>query len=193
MAEATQNQIRAAALIEQMWKDPEMGAKIRARAKELYPDVTTPEDTIAPVMGELKHENAGLRKSLDELIAWKSETVAKAEEARTFQTMESKVNAAVNKFSLTDEGRAKMLDRMKETGNYTDPDAAAALVAHNTPPAPSSGPSWSPRSLNLFGSKERDEKFAALHRDPVGFMDSELTEFVRNPDKYVSETFGNAA
>ena len=33
----------------------------------------------------------------------------------------------------------------------------------------------------------------AAHRDPEGFLESELRTFATNPDKYVADTFGRAA
>ena len=41
------------------------------------------------------------------------------------------IEAARNAYNLTDEGLDKMVARMKETGNYTDPDAAAAELVAN--------------------------------------------------------------
>jgi hypothetical protein len=85
------------------------------------------------------------------------------------------------------------MDRMKETGNVTDADAAAAWVISQTPkPAPTNAPSWLPTDINLFGTKEKDERFEALHTDPRKYMDDQIREFVRDPDKYVEETFGTA-
>ena len=72
-------------------------------------------------------------------------------------------------------------------------EAAAAWVASKTPPKQTAGPTWAPQSLNLFGSKNYDENLASLHRDPQGFMDQQLTEFVSDPDKYVADTFGRVA
>ena len=185
--------IRSAQLIEELWNDPEYGPVVRARAKKKFGDIRTPEDAIAPVVNSIEAKHKKLEEQLGAVLKKLEERDAKEAEQETFRSLQSKVESAVSKFNLTEEGRAKMLDRMKETGNYTDPDAAAALIAHSAPPAPVSGPNWAPQNLNLFGSSTADEKFAALHKDPVGFMDSELSEFVSNPDKYVAETFGRAA
>ncbi len=97
------------------------------------------------------------------------------------------LDAARNKYNLTSDGFDKMVERMKTTGNYADAEASAAWVAQQTPPTKAPTPGWAPKSMNLFGTKDgRDEKFKLLHEDPMGFMDAELQEFVRDPDAYVA-------
>ena len=187
---ATTNQIRAEQLIFSLWNDPEYGPKIREAAKKQFGDIKTLEDD--PVVGSIKSENENLKKALDEVRARLNKRDEEDEQAKTFRQMEEAVSAAQRKFGLTDEGRAKMLDRMKETKNFGDPEAAAAWVSHSSPPE-TPKPTWSPTKLNLFGSAEVDESYRTLHTNPDKYLDDQLTEFVRDPDKYVAETFGRAA
>jgi hypothetical protein len=49
---------------------------------------------------------------------------------------------------------------------------------------------WRGQDLNLYGSKDRDEKLAKLHRDPEGARDDEIEEFLRSPEKFTQETLG---
>ena len=183
---------RLRALAETLWTDKELGAKVQARAKEMFPDVKTNEDVFSPVLNPLREENAAMAKRL-EAMQEKLAAREKAEEKTQRVSLEKQLDAARKNFNLTDEGFDKMVARMKETGNYSDADAAAAWVASKAPPAAVAGPTWKPQSMDLFGIKNHDESMAALHRDPVGYQDAQLAEFVSDPDKYVADTFGRAA
>ena len=197
MAEATAEQVRAQQLIESLWLDGKLGPELHKKAKELFPDIRTPSDSTALLAAQMEERFSSkfdeqakeLERLRAERAAEKAETEKLAAEKQKV-TYEQQINAARDAYNLTEEGFDKMVARMKETGNYTDPESAAAWVASKTPPKPVSGPAFGPQDLNLFGSSQQDEKMAALHRDPQRYMDMELTEFVRDPDKYVRETFG---
>ena len=190
---ATKAQLRAAELIEALWNDAELGPKVQELAAKKYPDVRTSAQTFEPLVSPLKAQlesmSAELKKERDERLAEKKA----AEEASSRRTMEQSLEEARKNYNLTEEGFNTMIDRMKSTGNYTDADAAAAWVASKTPPTPVAGPTWAPQDMNMFGSKEQDEKFAMLHKNPEKFFDSEAAEMLRDPDKYVRDTFGAAA
>ena len=192
MAEITPEHERALALVNSLWNDGELGMKLQRKAKEAFPDIRTTDEAYAPVRAEFETRMAAQAKELDEMRAERA-AEKKAREERDAEkqkkSFEAAINDARNSYNLTDEGFDKMVARMKETGNYTDPESAAAWVASKTPPKPVSGPSFGPQDLNLFGSAKADEKMAALHRDPQRYMDMELTEFVNDPDRYVRETF----
>ena len=190
---ATQTEIRAAQLVEALWSSADLGPSVREQAKKLFPDIRLPEE--APVIAPLKAETEAMRARLEKLETELAERDRKSGEEKAFSDLEGAVNKAVSKFGLTDEGRAAMLDRMKETRNYTDVEAAAAWVAHSKPQTPTAGPSWATgdRRANLFGSAERDDRYKALHLDPEGFLESELRNFASDPDRYVNETLGRAA
>ena len=193
MAEATQNQVRAEQLIETLFNDPEFGPKLYDRAQKLFGDIrphpaqviqkTIVEPEVAAVRGELAQTREQLSKALERL----DKRDEREAEEKTYREMESAVTSAVGKYGLTEEGKQKMLDRMKENRNYTDVEAAAAFVVHNAPPAPSSGPSWAPHKTNFYGTASADEAFARLHKDPEGFRDEEIARFLKNPDQYASE------
>jgi hypothetical protein len=191
---ASQAEIRALEILQKkLWNDAELGPKVQKIAKELYPDVTIDEDAFAPIISPL-------RSRLDELSAeLKAERESRAaekkatEEAQRNTSMEQQLEVARKKYSLTDEGFKQMTDRMIATGSF-DAEAAGAWVVQSAPPKEVTGPTWMPQDLNLFGSKDRDESLALLHKDPAGkFFDSEVREMLRDPDKYVRETFGAAA
>jgi hypothetical protein len=178
------------ALVEALWNDQELGAKVQAKAKQVIPGARTNADIVDPWLNPLREENSRLAKQMDELRAERAAEKRAQEESSQKHNLETALANARKSYSLTDEGFDQMVSRMKETGNYSDADAAAAWVASKAPPKEVAGPSWGPpQALNLFGSKKYDEGMKALHTDPQGYMDDQLSEFVRNPDKYVADTF----
>jgi hypothetical protein len=196
MTEATENQIRAAQLIEDLWNDPELGAQIQAKAKAKFPEVKTSDVGLAPHLAPVKKQidaQAEELKKLREELAERDKKEKERQEAADALTYTQKLAAAREAFSLTDEGYQKMLDHMKATGNYQDAMGAAAFIASQNPPPPPPGPTFGPQSLDLFGSqKERaDERFRSLHTDPQNYMDEELALFVKDPAKYTAETLGH--
>ena len=136
MAEATQAQIRAQELLEQLWLDGDIGEKIRKAAKAKFPDAKILDDTVAPFVAPLKAENAALKERLDKMEADRAAEREAAEKHSAQTNLESALARARQDYNLTDEGFDKMVARMKETGNYADADAAAAWVASKTPARP---------------------------------------------------------
>lgn len=195
MADAPKNdaQTRAQALVDKLWnRKDETGATVRKAAKELFPDITIPDEqaeiAAAPMKAELEDMKGQLKTAMDRLAAKEKAD----DEMRVENDLSVKITSAAREFGLTDSGKTKMIERMKETGNFSDAQAAAAYVVSQMPkPAPSSSPSWLPEASNLFGVHERDEKFESLHRNPQKYMDDELRLFSRDPDAYVKETFGS--
>ena len=185
-------QSRLLELAQDLWNDAELGPKVQAKAKAKWPDAKTTNEVVDPWLNPLREENAKLAKALEEMREERAAEKKAAEQKTSEQSFAAMLDKVRRDFSLTDEGVDKVVARMKEAGAY-DVEAAAALVARQAPPAPVPGPTWAPQSLNLFGSKDFDEARARLHRDPIGHMDAELSEFVRDPDKYVSDTFGGRA
>lgn len=189
-------EVRARKLLDELLVDPKIGGDVRAKAKELFSDVSFPEDRMAPVVDRLAQESKARADALEaELKAIREERAAEKEAATARAqeiSLENAVKSARERFNLTDEGMNKMLDHMKATGNYTDAMGAAAYIASQTPPAKVSGPSWAPQALNLFGSNRVDEALADLHNDPIGYQDKVLSQFVADPDGFVAETFGRA-
>ena len=190
MAEATQAQLRAQELLEQLWGDSEIGEKVRRAAQAKFPDAKILDDVVDPFVAPLKAENAALKERLDKMEASRAAEKDESEKRAAQINLESALAKARQDYNLTDEGFDKMVSRMKETGNYADADAAAAWVASKTPPAAPKGPTWRNQDLNLFGSKDKDEALVKLHRDPVGYQDDQIEEFLRNPDQFMRETLG---
>jgi hypothetical protein len=177
---------RARALVDKLWNDSDVGAKLRTTAKELYPEIVIPEDTITPLMAPVREQLDAYKAEITKLQEERATERAAADDARARVNMEHAVNAARDKFHLTDAGLDMMVERMKASQSY-DAEAAAAWAASKNPPPPAAKPAWAPQDMNLFGSKEADEKLALLHRDPERYRDMEIEAMLADPEGYVAE------
>ena len=178
---------RLKVLAEALWNDRELGPKVQAKAKEMFPDAKTNADVVDPWLNPLREQNEKLAKDLEDLRKERAEEKKAASEASMKRSLEESLDNARKAYNLTDEGFDKMVSRMKETNNYSDAEAAAAWVASKTPPAPVEGPTWAPQTLDLWGTGKRDESMALLHRDPMAFADSQFAAFVRDPEGFTNE------
>ena len=183
---------RAADLINDLWNDSDIGVALRKKAKEKYPDIRLPDDSIQPAIEPLKKQLDEMAKSLSEEREERKKEREAAEQARAQKSLEERIDEARRKHNLTQEGFDKMIARMKETGNYGDAEAAALWVLSKEPPPPSPGPAWAPKNIDLKGNLDA-EKVKLLHSDPVAYQDSEIQDMLRDPDKYVRDTFGASA
>lgn len=174
-----------------LWTDnTEAGKAYRAAAKAKYPEVRTVEDDLEPIVQPFRTQ---VEQLVTELSAERAQRAKEAEERATEaaeRAMQNSVDAAVNQFHLTDAGRDLMLQRMKDTGNFSDPLAAAAYIVQANPPPKDPSGYLGPQNINLYGSSEEsaEERVKLLHRDPSGkFLDAEFTDFLRDPDQYVRD------
>jgi hypothetical protein len=194
MAEATQAQIRAAELLEQLWSDGEIGEKVRRAAKAKFPDAKIIDDTVAPFVAPLRAENVMLRERLDKIEKARAEERMAWEEHSAKTMIEQAIDKARRDYSLTEDGIDKAVARVKEMGVSGDVgvavDAAAAWVASKTPPTAPAGPTWRSQDLDFFGTKNADEARAELHRNPVKYQDDQIEAFLRDPDGFTRETLG---
>jgi len=184
---------RSKELIDALWNDGEVGKKIQQAAKAKWNDIKTTDDVMSPIIEPHLNKLKAMEEKYEKLLEERIEEKRAAEDERVKVKLEEQLEKARRDYNLTEEGFNQMIDRMKATGNYSDAEAAAAYVASKAPPAKVAGPTWAPQDLDLFGSKNRNDALVELHRDPMGYMDSQLTEFVSDPDKYVRDTFGRAA
>jgi len=184
---------RSKELIDALWNDGEVGKKIQQAAKAKWNDIKTTDDVMSPIIEPHLNKLKAMEEKYEKLLEERLEEKRATEDERVKVKLEEQLEKARRDYNLTEEGFNQMIDRMKSTGNYSDAEAAAAYVASKAPPAKVAGPTWAPQDLDLFGSKNRNDALVELHRDPMGYMDSQLSEFVSDPDKYVRDTFGRAA
>ena len=174
-----------------LWNDnTEKGKLFRQAAKERYPDAVTIEDQFDPIVGPLREEAKALREELKAEREKRDTERKEAEDALAERTLRERIDHAVSSNHLTEEGREMMLQRMKDTGNFTDPLAAAAYIIQANPPPKDPTGYLGPQALNLFGSAQEsaEERIKLLHADPMGkFLDAEFTDFIRDPDQYIRD------
>lgn len=180
---------RAEALVADMLANPEFGGKVRARAKELFPDagLTFVEDRFDPVAARLEAALAEERTKREALEA----TIAADKEARETATraadFTSSMDQAWSKYRLTPEGREMAIERMRATSAY-DADAAAAWAAMQNPVVkePSKaylGPGYAP----IFTDINDNDTVKSLYRDPEGgFLDRHFQALINDPDGYAA-------
>jgi hypothetical protein len=174
-----------------LWNDnTEKGKLFRSAAKEKFPDAVTIEDQFDPIVAPLREEAKALRDELAAERAFRVKEREDAEKLQAEQRLTQGLDGAAQHFRLTEAGRELMLKRMQETGNFTDPLAAAAWVVSANPPPKDPTRYLGPQAINLFGSAEKsaEERIALLHADPMGkFLDAEFTDFIRDPDQYIRD------
>jgi hypothetical protein len=174
-----------------LWNDnTDKGKLFRQAAKEKFPDAVTIEDQLDPIVAPLRDEARALRDELKAERERREEDAKKAEEDRATLTLQQRVEHAVSSNHLTDEGRELMLQRMRDTGNFSDPLAAAAYIIQTNPPPKDPTGYLGPQAINLFGSavESAEERIKLLHADPMGkFLDAEFTDFIRDPDQYIRD------
>lgn len=166
------------AMTNKAWDDKTVGAGFRKALKAVNPDLKLPDDladsVIAPVNAKLEETEKQVKGIGDKLDKYLAETKDKEETA----DMHAKLADATKKFGLDDEGRTKMIERMKATNSF-DPEAAAAWVAHQAPkPKPITDHGFTTTGANLFGSQQKDDKYADLYTGgdpfrPGGFFEKE--------------------
>ena len=195
---------RTKAIVDKLWGDHgEAGKAVRAAAKELFPEIVTPEDTLAPIVEPLRAEIASLRAEREAERAAAAEREAAAVENARQADFETKFQNTVKKFSLSAAGVDALAARIKESGNYASPDDAAAFILKDEKPATAIAPYLGPQDLNFLGAMEDEanlDRLKLLHKDPQGaFLDAEFRDFMADPDKYVADSqamypsFGRAA
>lgn len=183
---------RASKLIDALWNDKDVGPSLRKKAKEMFNDITLPDDTMEPSIAPLREQLADMSKRLKDRDEADDKRRTEESDRRTRANLEDALSKARKDYRLTDDGFDKMVARMKETGNFSDADAAAAWVVSKEPPPASPGPTWGPSRLNPTNvTDEADVRL--LHKDPEAYQDKVLNDFISDPDKFVRETFGNSA
>ena len=181
--------VRADQLIRELTSDPTLGAQVRAKVKERFSDVSFIEDRIDPAVATLQarlDEEAAARRALEATIAERDQKAADAARANDMQAALSKARAD---YRLTDEGFDLMVQRMKDTGNFTDAEAAAAWAASKNPVVKAPSTAYlGPQNVNFFGAAEYNEDMKLLHKDPSGlFIDNEMNKFLADPDQYTRD------
>lgn len=190
---------RSRDLIARAWSDPNLRPGLRKHLKETMPDFRVPDDDFEVLTAPIRQQNEALAKQVGDLVDTlkkRDEDAAKRDQESRDALYANKFEAACQRFNLTDEGRQKVIDRMKETGAYGDPLAAAAYIVSQEPPAAPNGALWGNNTLNFAGSAEKSdlERYKLLHSGldgPGKYLEAEIRDaFGPNSKEYVAREMG---
>jgi len=177
-----------AKLANTLWNDEKVGMTVKERYKEINPEANIPEVVVAQssrrVEQELISKVEAKEKAVDDKISAWEKKMQERDDADSNKVAEaafsSEVEATKKKYQLTDEGMAKVFERMKAKNN-PDVEAAAAWVTdHEVKAAPVQNSSFSPNDMNLYGSSQGDNEWAELNKNPLKYGDRVLTEMAND-------------
>lgn len=175
---------RATEFYNEIWNDKEIGMTVKKRASEKFktnvPELqlqeSLEEKIVKPLKEELEETKKHSKNLEDKLNKWQEENLNAKEEVE----LDKKLKTAQKKYSLTDEGMSKAIERMKTQG-HTDIDAAASWVVGQEPKAkPASAPNYLPQNMNLYGSNKEDEQWKRLNENPISFFDEEVSTILND-------------
>lgn len=191
MAEISDEQLatlqRAHKLLDTLWNDKDQGTAFKKMVKAKMPDVSIPEVDVAERLQKdsdekytkVEAQNKALQDRLDK---WESSQKDKEEEG----TLKKRIDAVQKEYGWTEEGMEKVIKRMREQ-NSADVESAAAWVDKHNPkakPTTNSTPAYMPEKMNLYGTGEKDERWADLNKSPERYFDKEVTNIMNNPENY---------
>ena len=163
-----------AKLTNDLWNDPTIGPKVKELVKDKYPNANIPEVDLArnakkaesEILTKVEETNKATLARIEAFEKAQKEKEDKDVTARAEREFASDVESVKKRYQLTDEGMAKVFDRMKAKNN-PDVEAAAAWVTDNEPSkAPLNSSGYVDPSFNPFGSKGEDKAWETLNRNP---------------------------
>jgi uncharacterized protein (DUF885 family) len=176
---------RALAALNQMWAHPEHGLAVKKAYKALYPtasipEVDAPEIVLKPALEEVAAVKTAVTSLTERLDAMQVDRTNERESA----TLASSIDAAVKRYNFTPEGKATLIEQMKERQN---PDAmsVAAWIASEIPrPAPATSSSFAPQSFTAAGleAEVAEESMKALDANPVKWFDQQVAGMLSDPE-----------
>lgn len=172
----------ARGLLETLWGNKKHGTALKRMVKDVNPEAKIPDLELAeefaePLNAELKSTKeslAALRKEIDD-------DRSKRKDAEDLRDIHSRIDSVARDNGLTDEGKASVIELMNKR-QIADPEAATALFLKSLPKAKvQKAQQVLPQKFNLFGvnsPEKQDEKVDRLFKDPMGFLDDEITEIL---------------
>jgi hypothetical protein len=162
-------------LFDQVWNDPNVGANVRRRAKELRPEINIPDDH--PVAKEARTKIEGLETQVTGLQTMLTEFQAKGQQKEAETALRAKLGEVQSRFGFTDDGMAKVIETM-QSRQLADPEAAALIYRETIPKAAPQSPTARlfDTKADMWGTTRRDEQWEKLHTDPDGFFADVVAE-----------------
>ena len=129
--------LRARALLAALVDDPKNGLQAQRLIKEKFPEAHTPQlDVIAQVTEPYNAKLAEQQTKIDALQKMIEEDKAARETERATVSLKSSLDEVRAKYSLNDDGMAKVVEIMQTQNLAHAPEAAAALFAASGPATP---------------------------------------------------------
>lgn len=186
-------------LLASVYQDPNLRGGIRDHIKKHFPDRHLIDDDVEAATGPIRKELEKLQKQNEELLAnfkKRDENEDKSRKEQQDADYATRLHSARRQFNLTDEGFDQMVARMKETGNYTDPMAAAAYIVSQAPPALPPGSLYGTNISTFAGHGEpaADQDYKLLHSGldgPARYLEKHIRDaFGPNGKAYVEREMG---
>jgi hypothetical protein len=176
---------RALAALNAMWASPEHGLAVKRAYKAIYPSASIPEVdspalVVAPVVEKVSQVEAAVTSLAERLDAMQLDSTNARENAR----LGSSIDRAVQKYRLTDEGRATLIEQMKERQNPDAESVAAWMVSEIARPAPATTSAFAPQSFTAAGLEDiaAEESLKELDRNPTRWFDKTVSEMLNDPE-----------
>ena len=160
-----------AKLANTLWNDEKIGMTLKERAKELLPNSVIPEvdamrnvrKSETEILSKVEAKEKALEDRISAFEKAQKERDEKDASAKAERDFANDVEATKKKYQLTAEGMEKVFARMKEKNN-PDVEAAAAWVTDHEPKqSPLTSSSYSPQSLDVFGSSSGKDEFKEIN------------------------------
>lgn len=160
-----------AKLANTLWNDEKIGMTVKERAKELLPNSNIPEvdamRTARKSESEILSKVEAKEKALEDRISAFEKNQRERDEkdlnTKAEREFAADVEGTKKKYQLTAEGMEKVFARMKEKNN-PDVEAAAAWVTDHEPKqSPLTNSSYSPASMDVFGSSSGNDEFKEIN------------------------------
>jgi hypothetical protein len=160
-------------LLGRLYGDPKLGTQFKQLLKAHNPNLSIPEiDAARPHVERLDKIEKTTSDAIGALSKKFDDYLDKQRERDEDADLHGKLGRVRSDFSLTDEGMEKLKKLMVDR-NIADPEAAAALMTRQTPPAPAAPSGFRPDRWNL--TRNTDDSSKHLLDDPEGWMEDEAT------------------
>ena len=166
-----------------MLEDPKVGLGLKRQIKEKFPTAQIRDLEIIDQVTKPYDEKINvLQTALENVQKEFSELKTSGETEKAEAKLRDSLASVRTKYSLTDDGMAKVIEAMRDRNLAHDPEAAAALIVAQMPKAKptSSRESLLSPNLDIYGmqSATLDEKWATLHSKPWQFFNDEIISVI---------------
>jgi hypothetical protein len=154
-----------------LWNDEKVGMLVKERTKELLPNSNIPEVDAArtarksetEILSKVEAKEKALEDRISAFEKSQRERDEKDINAKAERDFANDVEGTKKKYQLTAEGMEKVFARMKEKNNPDVESAAAWVTDHEPKQSPLTSSSYSPASMDVFGSSSGADEFKEIN------------------------------